>query len=100
MSKQKIRLKLKQLHWHILADELRMAMQAAPVKGWELQTYIMADMYEKKMAFFQIYPYTSKGVKLSLTQVQAIAINQYLGAHSEAYNVMLRILIEPKLILG
>lgn len=100
MKKPKIKLKLKKLHWEVLATDLRLTFQMAPVKDWALQTYIIADLYEKKMAFFTVYPYTSKGVNLNLTMIQAIAINEFLSANSAQYNALIRMKIEPKLILG
>jgi hypothetical protein len=71
-----------------------------PIKEWELESYVISDLYVKKMQFFEIYPYTKKGVKLNLTMIQAIAINSLFGATSDKYNVLLRLMIEPKLIMG
>jgi hypothetical protein len=83
----------------LLADELRSVTEAAPVKDWELETYIIADLYLKKKVFFDIYPNSNKGVTLSLSMIQAIALNNYLAVHSRHYNALLRIYIEPFLIL-
>lgn len=95
----KVKLKLKQLQWELLAKLLRETTAICPVEDWSLETYIIADLYIKKMAFWTIYPYTRKGVKVSLTMVQALAINQFFGATSKEYNFLLRIYIEPQLIL-
>ena len=95
----KVKLKLKQLQWELLSKLLRETTEMAPVEGWNLETYIIADLYIKKMAFWNIYPYTKKGVKLSLTMIQAIAINEFFGATNAAYNGLLRIYIEPQLIV-
>ena len=97
---KKIKLKLKRLQWEVLADELKMVTTLTPVKGWELETYIISDLYISKMSFFEIYPYQSDGVKLNLSMIQAIAMNNFFAAHSERYNAMLRIKIEPYLIMG
>jgi hypothetical protein len=83
-----------------MADDLKMVFEQTPVKDWELHSYIIADLYKNKMAFFTVYPYSSKGVKLNLSMVQAIAINEFFAAHSEHYNIFLRLKIEPQLKLS
>lgn len=90
---------MNRLQWDLMSHLLKETTAICPVQDWSLETYIIADLYIKKMAFWSIYPYTKKGVKVSFTMVQALAINQYLGATSEAYNMLVRIHIEPQLIL-
>lgn len=99
MSNHKIKLKLKHLHWQLLANDVRIVTEAAPVAGWEIETLVIADLYLSKMKFFTVEPY-DKEIKLSLTMVQAYAINRFLGNHSNQYNVYLRLMIEPKLLQG
>jgi hypothetical protein len=97
---QKVKLKLKRLHWQLLADDVKAVMPIAPARGWELQTMIIADLYLSKMKMFEVEPYGSDEIKISLTQVQAYAINQFLGSFSKNYNIYLRMMIEPKLLPG
>jgi hypothetical protein len=96
---KKLKLKLNQLQWQLLANDLKTVMQLAPVKGFEIETLVLAEMYLTKMKFFEVAPY-QKQISLSLSMVQAYAINRFLGPHSENYNTFLRMMIEPKLLPG
>ena len=97
---QKVKLKLKRLHWQLLCDDIKAVMPIAPAQGWELQTMIIADLYLSKMKMFEVEPYGSDEIKLSLTQVQGYALNQFLGNFSKLYNIYIRMMIEPKLLPG
>ena len=100
MSTHRIKLKLKHLQWRLLANDLKVVMQAAPVNDFELESLVIAELYLSKMKFFEVEPYGSKEINLTLTQVQAYAINGLLGRISREYNQFIRISLEPKLIPG
>ena len=97
---KKVKLKLKHLHWQMLASDLKTVMAIAPVKGWEIETLVIAELYMNKMKFFTLEPYGSKEIALTLTQVQAHAINGFLSECSSNYNDFIRMMIEPKLLPG
>lgn len=99
MITPRVKIKLKKLQWEALGKLLKETISVCPVEGYSLESYIIADLYLKKMAFWTIYPYTKKGVKISFTMVQAIAINQFFSAFSKEYNSLIRMLIEPQLIV-
>lgn len=97
---KKVKLKLKHLHWQLLAKDLWQTTQVAPLKGYEIETMVIGELYTSRLKFFEIWPNGKKEVTLTLSMVHAYAINTFLGAFSNEYNTFIRMDIEPKLIPG
>jgi hypothetical protein len=101
MSAPKVKLTLRKLDHEVMCKLLEETVLITPVAHWELESYIISDLFVKKMAFFKILPERKKyKIKLTLTMIQAIAINNYFAATSDLYNVWLRMKIEPFLIMS
>jgi len=83
----------------VLANDLKTVMQLAPVKGYEIETLVLAELYLSRTKFFEVQPY-QKEITLTLSMVQAYAINKFLGSFSNTYNTYLRMMIEPHLLPG
>ena len=97
----KVKLRLNRLQWSALSKMMHDTTVICPVEDWALETYVIADLYVTRMAFWTIMPYFNKGkINVSLTMIQAIALNSYFAATNEAYNNVIRIHIEPKLVLN
>lgn len=96
-----VKIELTKIQWEVLSDLVKSVMIITPIQDWQLQSYILADLYIRKMAFWEVWPYMRPGKrrKLNLTMIQAIAMNELLGATSQSYNDLIRIHIEPQLIL-
>ena len=84
----------------MLANDLKYIMGVAPIKDWELESLLIAELYLNKMKKFTVMPYSSDEISLSLTQPQAYAINKLLGNFSNNYNIYIRLLLEPQLLPG
>ena len=96
----KVKLKLNRLQWEIMGELMEKTVLICPIEDWNLESYVIADLYIKKMSFWKIFPYKRDSkVKVSFNMVQAIAINNYFGATSDSYNMLIRLHLEPQLIL-
>jgi hypothetical protein len=85
----------------LVMRKLEQTVLKTPVKDWELETYIISELFTKHMAFWKILPSRKKyKIKKNLSMIQAFAVNNYFSATSEEYNMVLRIKIEPFLLMA
>jgi hypothetical protein len=97
----KVKMKMNRVQWELMSDLLHDTTAMCPIEDWNLESYIIADLYTKKMSFWSIFPFKRDNkVKVQFSMIQAIAINQFFGANSNDYNALIRLYIEPQLILG
>lgn len=95
-----IKVYLNKLQWSWLAAEVKTIVETAPVKDMELESLCIADMYRKRIHSLTFYKPGKDGMVISLTQVEAYAINNYFAGYNDSYDIFLRPMIEPKLLAG
>ncbi|MGZ5302523.1 MAG: hypothetical protein ACXWDO_00275 [Bacteroidia bacterium] len=101
MQLPQITLHLNFLQWSWLANKVRETAECAPVKGYELQSLVIQDMYHRRLHAFTFYVDKSKmGMRITLNQYEGQAINQYFTAAFKEYGVFMQMFIEPKLLAG
>ncbi len=96
-----VKLSLNSLKWNFLSNALRQIAPLAPIDGREVESLVLAELYQKKIGFFTFFKPVGK-LKLAtitLTMAQAYALNKLLG-RTDGYNVFLRMHIEPFLLAG
>jgi len=99
MNLPKVNVKIGKLEHELMKNLFESVFLKTPVEGWQLETYIISNLFYKRMQFFLVSPFTGKKKELnfSMTMIEAIAFNAYFGATSGSYNVFLRMKIEPQL---
>jgi hypothetical protein len=95
-----IKIYLNKLQWLWLTTELKTIVETAPVKDAELESLNLAEMYRRKIHELTFYKPGKMGMKMSLTQVEGYALNNYFANYDDQYDIFLRPLIEPKLLAG
>lgn len=97
---QPIKLYLNKLQWQWLSAELRAIVEIAPVKDYELESLFLAEMYSRRLHAFTFYKPGKMGMCFSFTQTEGYALNNYFADNSDQYDVLFRMLMEPKLLPG
>lgn len=93
-----IKIYLNKLQWQWLSSELRKVVEVAPVQDAEIESLVLAEMFCRRLHAFTFYKPGNMGMCFNLTQTEAYAINNYFADVSDQYNVLLRMMIEPKLL--
>lgn len=76
---------------------MKKTIEFTPIEGWETESLVIVDCYERNLKKFTFFPADKKKIKLSLKASESFAINNFFSATSEAYNVLIRQHLEPKL---
>lgn len=95
-----IKIYLNKLQWQWLVNELVDIAEITPVLHFEAESCLLAEMYRRRLHAFTFYKPGKMGMCFTFSASEAFAINKYFSRHSNAYNTMVRMLIEPKLLPG
>lgn len=94
-----IKIKLNYQQWEVLQKCILLVNENAPVKEFELESYVIMDLYKRNMYRITVWdPGGDNTVSIGLKYSEAHALENFFAWRSKEYNIFLRPLIEPKLV--
>lgn len=94
---EKIKPHLNRFQWTFLANNVKEVTQITPVEDWELESYVIAECYNRLLHKFTFFPSSPNKTTLSLKLSEATAINNFFSPQSSEYNIFIRPHLEPHL---